>query len=205
MKCRNCISRKFKRLLTWHATFAVYFTKKTKNLKNIIETFILLTCNLFRYLNHRKFKMFGKSYEYRTGLSKCVSHLKDSLHYFRKKRFVKKDSVVLDIGSNDGTFLNFFKNTNLLIGIDPSLNKFKKFYNKKIIKINNFFSKKNLKKNLLSQLKFNLITSFAMFYDVDDPNSFCKDIKDFLKDDGIWAVEFSYLPLPKFNLRSNLS
>ena len=106
----------------------------------------------------------------------------------------------MDIGSNDGTFLNFFKNTNLLIGIDPSLNKFKKFYNKKIIKINNFFSKKNLKKNLLSQLKFNLITSFAMFYDVDDPNSFCKDIKDFLKDDGIWAVEFSYLPLLLKNL-----
>ena len=73
--------------------------------------------------------MFGKSYEYRTGLSKLmVSHLKDSLYYFRKK-ICKKGPVVLDIGSNDGTFLNFLR-INLLIGIDPSLNKFKKFYNK---------------------------------------------------------------------------
>ncbi len=205
MKCRNCNSRKFKEIINlgMQPLSGIFYKKKQKNLKKYpLKLLYCLRCSLVQVSKSpSKFKMFGKSYEYRTGLSKLmVSHLKDSLHYFRKKRFVKKDSVVLDIGSNDGTFLNFFKNTNLLIGIDPSLNKFKKFYNKKIIKINNFFSKKNLKKNLLSQLKFNLITSFAMFYDVDDPNSFCKDIKDFLKDDGIWAVEFSYLPLLLKNL-----
>ena len=118
---------------------------KQKNLKKYsLKLLYCLRCSLVQVSKSpSKFKMFGTSYEYRTGLSKLmVNHLKDSLHYFRKKKFVKKDSVVLDIGSNDGTFLNFFKNTNLLIGIDPSLNKFKRFYNKKIIKIYNFFSKK---------------------------------------------------------------
>ena len=45
-----------------------------------------------------------------------------------------------------------------------------------------------------------LITSFAMFYDIDDPNSFCKDIKEMLDKDGNWIVEFSYFPLLLKNL-----
>ena len=48
--------------------------------------------------------------------------------------------------------------------------------------------------------KFNIITSFAMFYDIEDPNSFCKDIYDLLNENGIWVVEFSYLPLLFKNL-----
>jgi len=48
--------------------------------------------------------------------------------------------------------------------------------------------------------KFNIITSFAMFYDIEDPNSFCKDIYNLLNKDGIWVVEFSYLPLLFKNL-----
>ena len=39
-----------------------------------------------------------------------------------------------------------------------------------------------------------------MFYDVEDPNSFCKDIETLLSDDGIWICEFSYLPLMLKNL-----
>ena len=39
-----------------------------------------------------------------------------------------------------------------------------------------------------------------MFYDVDDPNSFCKDIYSLLKPDGIWMLELSYLPLMLKNL-----
>ena len=48
--------------------------------------------------------------------------------------------------------------------------------------------------------KFDLISSFAMFYDVEDPNSFCRDIEVLLKDNGIWVCEFSYLPLMLKNL-----
>ena len=48
--------------------------------------------------------------------------------------------------------------------------------------------------------KYDLITSFAMFYDVDDPNTFCKDIHDLLNPNGVWVVEFSYFPLLLKNL-----
>ena len=48
--------------------------------------------------------------------------------------------------------------------------------------------------------KFNLITSFAMFYDIEDPNEFCKDIEGLLTKDGIWTLELSYFPLLIKNL-----
>ena len=39
-----------------------------------------------------------------------------------------------------------------------------------------------------------------MFYDIEDPNSFTKDIANILKKDGIWISEFSYFPLLLKNL-----
>ena len=45
-----------------------------------------------------------------------------------------------------------------------------------------------------------MITSFAIFYDVEDPNQFCADIKNILKPDGVWVCQLSYLPLMLKNL-----
>tara|TARA_Y100000031_G_scaffold126059_1_gene142879 strand:- start:1541 stop:2635 length:1095 start_codon:yes stop_codon:yes gene_type:complete len=149
--------------------------------------------------------MFGETYEYRTSLSNLmVLHIKKKIKYLKKNIFFKRKLNILDIGSNDGTFLNNFSKSNNLIGVDPSVNKFKKFYKKNVHICNEFFSKKNLdsfiKRKKININKFDLITSFAMFYDVDDPNSFCKDISISLKNNGIWMLELSYLPLMLKNL-----
>ena len=62
-----------------------------------------------------------------------VKHIKEKFKSINKKKFLNNSSYVLDIGSNDGTFLNFFfkKNKKLnLYGIDPSAGKFEKYYRK---------------------------------------------------------------------------
>ena len=91
-----------------------------------------------------------------------------------------------------------------MIGVDPSIKKFKKNYKPFIHTINNFFSKKNilnfLNKKKIQEKKFDLITSFAIFYDIENPNLFCKDIHELLSKDGVWVSEFSYLPLMLKNL-----
>ena len=69
--------------------------------------------------------------------------------------------------------------------------------------ITNFFSKKNIQKHLKNiDIKFDLISSFAIFYDVEDPNLFCQDIEMLLNDNGTWVCEFSYFAsyVKKFNL-----
>ena len=73
-----------------------------------------------------------------------------------------------------------------------------------MFKINNYFSKSNILKFFKIKndykLKFDVITSFAIFYDIEKPNKFCNDINHLLDDNGIWILEFSYLPLMLKNL-----
>ena len=100
-----------------------------------------------------------------------VSHLKEKVKRLKKNKFIRTKNNILDIGSNDGTFLSYFNNKHKLYGCDPTIKKFSKFYRKDINQIPDFFSKK-----ILGDKKFNLITSISMFYDLPDPLNFAKEI-----------------------------
>jgi len=134
--------------------------------------------------------MYGENYGYMSSLNKAMEfHLKLKSKYLLDTYKLKKGDTVLDIGSNDGTFLSFFNKNLRLYGCDPTINKFKKYYRKDIQLISDFFSAKNFKNQ-----KFQLITSIAMFYDLPDPLKFANDIKKVLSKNGIWHIEMSYMP-----------
>ena len=149
--------------------------------------------------------MYGENYGYKTSISKLmVKHLKKKFIRIKNSNLLKKNSNILDIGCNDGTFLNFFSKNDLnlnILGIDPSSINFIDNYKNKINLITEFFSKQSVLKNLRTKnKKFKLITSFAVFYDIEDPNSFCKDINCLLEKNGKWIIELSYFPLLLKNL-----
>ena len=176
--------------------------KKTKLKKTPLQVVFSNKSKLLQLKhNYNLNNLFGYNYGYRSSLNSSMkNHLYEKYTDLSKKIKLKKNDNILDIGSNDGTFLNFFSKKNFLLGMDPSINKFKKYYKKNIKTLNNFFSKKIINKNFNYQKKFNLIASFAIFYDIENPNSFCKDIYDLLDDNGIWILEMSYLPLMLKNL-----
>ena len=205
MKCRNCRNPFFEMIATiGEQPISSIFLKKKKKLKNF--SLNLFECKKCKLIQLSKIPgltdMYGAHYGYKTSISGLmIKHLKKKFNYVKKYLISKKNKNILDIGSNDGTFLNFFekiKNMNL-IGIDPSSIAFSKLYSKKIKVINDFFNKDSIKKYFKNK-KFSVITSFAMFYDVEDPNSFCKNIHKLLDKNGIWIVEFSYFPLLLKNL-----
>ena len=140
-------------------------------------------------------ELYGKNYGYRSGLNdSMVNHLKNKILNLEKKYKLKKNNVAIDIGSNDATLLNSYKTKGLIkVGIDPTIKNFSKFYKKDIIKIDDFFSYEKLQKKI--NYKVDLITSIAMFYDLEDPNKFVSDISSSLKDNGIWHFEQSYMPM----------
>ena len=139
-------------------------------------------------------EMYGKNYGYRSSLnSSMVVHLKNKAINLKKKYHIKKNHYVIDIGSNDGTFLNFFSGYQNLIGIDPTIKKFKKFYRKEIKKIEDFFPSNQIEK-ILNSKKVKLITSISMFYDLENPLQFVENIKNLLDKEGIWHFEQSYMP-----------
>ena len=211
MICKNCKNKNLEKILHIGSQpiSSVFYKKEKFNLKKYpLDLFKCKSCDLIQFSKLAPLDdMYGSTYGYRTSLSKyMVNHMKKKYLKLVSSKYFKSRSSILDIGSNDGTFLNFFarkKNQLKLFGMDPSSLKFKEFYNKKINLISDYFSKKKLdeffKKKKINE-KFNIITSFAMFYDIEDPNSFTKDIYNILDNNGIWISEFSYFPLLLKNL-----
>lgn len=138
--------------------------------------------------------MYGDNYGYRSGLNQSmVNHLNNKANSLIKEITISNNDYVLDIGANDGTFLNNFSSlTQNLIGIDPSAKKFEEYFPKNTKYVYDFFSKEIWKSNFGNK-KPKLISSIAMFYDLPDPVKFARDIFDIIDDDGVWHLEQSYL------------
>ena len=98
----------------------------------------------------------------------------------------------LDIGCNDGTLLGFYPDNYERFGIDPS--DIAREIPPPIHVISSVFPS-DIVDQALGSRTFNIVTSIAMFYDIDTPVQFAKAVKRLLADAGIWIVELSYLPL----------
>jgi hypothetical protein len=104
------------------------------------------------------------------------------------------DDLVIDIGSNDGTTLAAYPAGKYsLVGIDPTGQKFSSFYPPHVKLIPEFFSADLVAKEG-ARRRAKVITSFSMFYDLEDPTRFMREIEACLDDEGVWMFEQSYLP-----------
>ena len=139
-------------------------------------------------------EMYGADYGYRSSLNKSmVEHLRAKVAKLTAKVPPQPGDIVLDIGSNDGTLLSFYPPGPTAVGMDPTAAKFRKYYEPHIEVIADFFSAANFKAQFGAR-KAKLITSIAMFYDLDEPMQFVAQVAEILDDDGIWHFEQSYLP-----------
>ncbi len=139
--------------------------------------------------------MYGQNYGYRSGLNKSmVNHLHKKVKKILDHVTLNRNDVIVDIGSNDSTLLQAYpKEHTVLVGFDPSGEKFKKYYPDHITLVANFFSSATFKRNFGNK-KAKVITSIAMFYDLEDPVGFTQEVYDILSEDGIWVFEQSYMP-----------
>lgn len=139
-------------------------------------------------------EMYGNNYGYRSGLNNSmVKHLQQKIRTLEQLVKPKDSDLVIDIGSNDATSLKAYTGKFQKVGIDPTGEKFRQYYTTDITLIPEFFSAK-LFKEKFSDRKAKIITSIAIFYDLEDPIAFVKDIEALLADDGIWHFEQSYMP-----------
>ena len=101
--------------------------------------------------------------------------------------------VVLDIGGNDGTLLSFFKDAEIkLISIDPAKNVKTLLQSPNYTAVRDFFSSDAF--NKASPKKAKLVFSIAMFYHLDDPMKFTKEVAEALDAEGVWIIQMAYLP-----------
>jgi hypothetical protein len=197
-KCRSCDNSKLKSCLDLgqqSLTGVFPKSKKDKIKSGKLELIYCENCKLLQLSrNFDKNEMYGSNYGYMSSLNPTmISHLKSKSIKLQKIIKLNADDVIIDIGSNDGTFLSFFNKKYKRVGVDPTITKFKKNYEKNILTIPDFFSQNILIKNKINR-KAKLITSIAMFYDLEEPVKFAKDIYESLDDNGVWHFEQSYMP-----------
>lgn len=141
-------------------------------------------------------QMYGDNYGYRSGLNaSMVRHLQGRVGAARERVHPHAGDVILDIGSNDSTTLQAWGDHGYrLIGMDPSGPKFRKYYPDWVDLVPDFFSAASFQKHV-GPRRAKVITSIAMFYDLEDPTEFMRQVHACLDDEGIWVFEQSYLPL----------
>lgn len=139
-------------------------------------------------------EMYGDNYGYRSGLNaSMVRHLTEKIGFLEKLSGIKPGATVLDIGANDATSLKAYSTSGIKrIGIDPTGEKFKQYYTDDIKLVPDFFSANAYRK--ATDQAASIVTSIAMFYDLDNPVAFARDIASILAPDGIWHFEQSYMP-----------
>ena len=160
-----------------------------------LQLFKCADCDLVQLRhNYDLGKLYGETYGYRSGLNQSmVRHLHQKVEKIRSRVQLGSGDLVVDIGSNDSTLLQAYPKDLTLVGVDPSGPKFKQYYPAHVRLIPDFFSAGLLQRHYPGK-RAKVITSIAMFYDLERPQDFVDEIARVLDDEGVWVFEQSYLP-----------
>mgnify|MGYP001171736029 FL=1 len=204
-KCKICGNKNLKKVLFINEQYiSATFVKSNKNNKlTKIKTPLTLVlcdktknkkgCGLLQLLEITKPDLLYRKYFYRSATNDTMrKDLKDVVDCVIKIAKPKYNDLIVDIGSNDCTLLNFYNKKYKLIGFEPARNIRYINKGKKIQIFKNYFNYKDFEKKY-SNSKAKIITSCAMFYDIAEPKKFVADVDKILHQDGIWCVQISYL------------
>ena len=151
--------------------------------------------SLFQLNDHPKpEKMFNINYPFYTGSSNLMkAHFKKYADWLNRN-YLKSNSKLIEIGSNDGTFLNNFKNSEInYMGFEPSKNVAKKALKNNIKTINSFFnldSVSSLKKYVGNT---NVICASNVVCHIPDLKNLILSVDKLLNKKGLFIFEEPYM------------
>ena len=200
--CRICNSDQLTTIMSLGEQYIAAYTPKDTDPEPILDKFPLELvrctashCGLVQLRHSTPSDILYERYFYRSGINKTmIENLNEVVTQAMSKVQLNENDIVLDIGCNDGTLLKNYQAKKLrLVGIDPAKNmaKFSKETGAHIIV--DYFSAKSFVEHYNHE-KAKIITSVAVFYDLEDPNQFVSDIAKILDKEGVWIIELKYLP-----------
>lgn len=148
-------------------------------------------CGLLQMRHSVPTDILYSAYWYRSGTNRTMREHLAGIASEAVAMVNKNRAWVLDIGCNDGTLLGCYPAGFTKYGVDPS--DIARDANGKIRVIQDTFPSKELSGETKGK-KFDIITSIAMFYDVEDPLAFVASVKESLSKGGLWIFEMSYMP-----------
>ena len=195
--CRLCKSKDLKLIKDLGNFYVSNFVKKEeikKSKKCKLKIIKCLKCELIQLEHTAPMDlMYSRHYWYKSGVTNTITKDLRQIADIGKKYLKKnKNNVVLDIGANDGTYLNNFKSKKYFtIGCEPANNLIKELKKSTKNIINDFWNEKNFFK--ITKQKSDLTTAIGMFYDLEEPNKFILDVKNTLSNDGIFIAQLMCL------------
>ena len=140
--------------------------------------------------------MYGQ-YWYRSGTNQTMTNELESItKNILSLVKLKENDIWIDIACNDGTLLGFLPKNLIRIGVDPVDDSYKKESEKHAdLIIQDYFSYNAYKNTKFGKEKAKVITTIAMFYDLENPKPFINDVYEVLDDNGLWVLQLSYTPL----------
>lgn len=137
-------------------------------------------------------ELYEYEYGYRSGISNTMrTHLKSYQEEILSKIALNSGDIIVDIGSNDSTMLQYYAKDIRRIGVDPTGSQFSQYYGE-VELLPTYFNYANFTAEF-GDIKCKMVSSISMFYDLPNPVQFAKDIYSVLEEDGIWTCEQSYL------------
>ena len=149
-------------------------------------------CGLLQMKHSVPPQILYSAYWYRSGTNNTMREHLRGIARQAVQIWAKPQATVLDIGCNDGTLLNNYPASFVKYGIDPS-DVAQEVRGENLQVVQDIFPSTQLS-GLLGEQKINIITSIAMFYDLESPVEFCRSVRDLLSPDGVWTFEMSYMP-----------
>jgi GDP-mannose 4,6-dehydratase len=196
INCRICDSKNLKIVIQLGEQ---YITSRFPNYgdfstpKTPIDLCVCKDCRLLQlYQTTIQSELYEYEYGYRSGISNTMrEHLKKYQEEILSIVELNEGDVIVDIGSNDSTMLQYYSDKLKRIGVDPTGNQFEEYYGN-VELLPTYFTHQNFS-NIYGDTKCKLVSSISMFYDLPQPVQFAKDIYNILDNDGIWTCEQSYL------------
>lgn len=194
-KCRSCLSKKLVNVLSLGKQCLSDFSNDNKKPKKYPLNIVLCVRCALLQLRHTvpQKLLYTQRYGYRSGINFTMKNeLKRIVGVSMGKINSDKKITALDIGANDGTLLSFYDKNVLRIAVEP-IRKFSEECKKHAnIVINDFFNYKSYRHDA-KNVKADIVTVIACFYDINDPNKFLSDVKKLLHKEGILVIAQNYL------------
>ena len=193
--CRVCKSAKLDTVLSLGDQYVPDFiTAEGKSPKAPLELVRCQSCGLIQLRHTFSRASLYRHYWYKSGISPTMRRaLSDLAAKALAVAHPKYDDIVVDIGCNDGTLLRSYNTPGLkFVGFEPAENLAPEARKGTDWVFNDFFNARTYTQKFADK-KAKIITSVAMFYDLEDPNSFVADVTRILAPDGVWIVQQNYL------------
>lgn len=201
MKCRFCkseVTSLFIDLINSPASNS-FLTEESLSHPEVFFPLKVYTCDncfLVQIAEYKKSAaIFNDQYAYFSSFSTSwLQHSKQYTHKMIERFKLNKNSKVIEVASNDGYLLQYFKEKNIpVLGIEPAANTAEVAMEKGIDTLVEFFGTTLAKKLLSHNVKADLLLGNNVLAHVPDINDFVSGMKLVLKDNGAITMEFPHL------------